>query len=65
MLEQNQIQNDRIYDQICNFKWYLLPIPEQKDWKLMIQFAQNPAVLAAGVQDLNLDRFVNVSYIHT
>lgn len=45
---------------LINLNWYLLPIPMQKDFGLMLLRAQTPSKLIAGTVPINLDTFVNV-----
>lgn len=46
---------------IYNCNWYLMPVPLQRVFLLMLMRAQNPTVLKSGTVVLNLNLFVAVS----
>lgn len=56
-------QNDEIYFDIQNIKWYQLSVKDQELFKLMLLSAQRPHNIMAGVVPSNLNTFVNVRKI--
>lgn len=55
------LKNERVYSSIANCLWYLLPVSNQKELKLMIALAQRSPRLLAGVACLNWNTFLDVS----
>lgn len=59
-------QNDRISAELMDFKWYLLPLKEQKSYMLMVD-ASNRArqLVVAKVVPLNVNLFLIVNNLYT
>lgn len=57
------LQNDEIYFDTQNIKWYLLSVKDQERFMLMLLSAQKPHNIMAGVVPSNLNTFINVRNI--
>ncbi len=58
------LQNDNIYNAICNISFNYLPIAEQKKVVFMTLIAQHPHTLTiGGFERLNVETFIQVSAI--
>lgn len=54
-------QADRVQEAFEAFPYYLLPIKDQRTLVIVMQRAQNPALLMCGTTPLNMELFVAVN----
>ena len=54
------IKGDDFYENLCNIKWYMLSIPDQKSIALLMTGAFRERTLSTGLVTLNLETFVEV-----
>lgn len=54
------LKGDEYYDNLCNVKWYMLSISDQKSIALLLTGAFRERTLSTGLVTLNLESFVEV-----